>query len=100
MGSKDPSPATVDPFAAAFAAAVKRLDERFKNDPAPLIDANQDATVRAWLDGDDAPLPWAGSGVTSDEWFFITTLYGEMNLAGQRKHIRTFFPRFVQEGRR
>ncbi|HEU5432675.1 MAG TPA: hypothetical protein VFU81_13490 [Thermomicrobiales bacterium] len=83
-----------------FIAAVDRLEKRFAVDPAPLADANQDATLRAWLDGDDDSLPWAGCGVTADEWFFITTLYGEMTLDGQRSHIRTFFPRFVQEARR
>jgi hypothetical protein len=100
MDSTNPSSAMSDPDAVAFAAAVKRLDERFAAEPAPMIDANQDATLRAWLDGGDAPLPWGGSGVTADEWFFITTLYGEMTLDGQRTHIRCFFPRFVQEANR
>jgi hypothetical protein len=42
-------------------------------------------------------MPWAGLGVTADEWFFVTTLYGEMTLDGQRTHIRAFFPRFAAE---
>ena len=55
--------------------------------------------LRAWLDGKDEPLAWEhplGSpeypSVTADEWFFITTLYGTMTLAGQRTHIRHFYP--------
>ncbi len=55
--------------------------------------------LRTWLDGNEAPLDWkhpSGSPeyptVTADEWFFITTLYGTMTLAGQRTHIRTFYP--------
>jgi hypothetical protein len=50
--------------------------------------------VRNWLD-EAGTLPWAGVDVTPDEWFFITTLYGEMTLDGQRTHIRKFFPKFV-----
>lgn len=39
--------------------------------------------------------------MTEDEWFFITTLYGEMTMAGQRAHIRRFYPLlFVQAARR
>ena len=55
--------------------------------------------LRTWLDGNDQPLDWKhplGSldypTVTADEWFFITTLYGTMTMAGQRTHIRKFFP--------
>jgi hypothetical protein len=77
-----------------FERAVANADERFGQQMSVMVDENQDATVREWLDA-DGTLPWAGSGVTPDEWFFITTLYGEMTLDGQRTHIRTFFPRFV-----
>lgn len=55
--------------------------------------------LRTWLDGNEVPIEWAhpfGSPaypmVTADEWFFITTLYGTMTLAGQRTHIRKFYP--------
>jgi hypothetical protein len=70
-------------------------DRRFANDNAVMVDENQDETVRKWLD-DEATLPWSTDGVTPDEWFFITTLYGEMTLDGQRTHIRAFFPRWAQ----
>lgn len=79
----------------SFSNAVRALDQRYANDSQIMVDENQDATVRNWLD-DLSSLPWAGAGVTPDEWFFITTLYGEMTMDGQRTHIRTFFPRFVQ----
>lgn len=78
-----------------FSHAVTTLDQRFATDTTIMVDENQDATVRNWLDKSNS-LPWAGDGVTSDEWFFITTLYGEMTMDGQRTHIRTFFPQFVQ----
>jgi hypothetical protein len=78
-----------------FANAVADLDRRYAADATVLVDENQDATVRGWLD-DAGTLPWAGSGVTPDEWFFITTLYGEMTMDGQRTHIRTFFPQWVR----
>lgn len=78
-----------------FARAVMSLDRRYTADASLMVDENQDATVRNWLD-DVGALPWAGTGVTPDEWFFITTLYGEMTLDGQRTHIRTFFPRWVE----
>src|SRR5690242_5282124 len=83
-----------------FAAAVADLDRRLASDHGRFVDDNQDAEVRAWLDGSGPPLAWCGPGVTADEWFFITTLYGEMTLDGQRTHIRTFFPRFVHEADR
>lgn len=84
---------------ALFADAVTRLEGRFASDPGRLADENQDVEVRRWLDV-DGPLEWAGPGITADEWFFITTLYGEMNLAGQRTHIRALFPRFVAAANR
>lgn len=82
-----------------FAAAVAQLDRRFGRAQERSADETQETEVRQWLDG-DPPLDWAGSGVTPDEWFFITTLYGEMTLEGQRTHIRTFFPLFVQLAQR
>ncbi len=50
--------------------------------------------VRDWLDKDATPLAWAEPypHVTDDEWFFISTLYGEMTMDAQRTHIRKFFP--------
>ena len=61
-----------------FAEAVASLDSRFAFDSERLADEHQESEVRKWLDG-DPPLPWAGPGVTADEWFFITTLYGEIS---------------------
>lgn len=78
-----------------FSNVVATLDQRYAPDEKIMIDENQDATLRNWLDESNS-LPWAGNRVTPDEWFFITTLYGEMTLDGQRTHIRTFFPQFVQ----
>lgn len=78
-----------------FAAAVAALDHRFGSETARSVDEIQAAEVRQWLDG-ASQLDWAGPGITADEWFFITTLYGEMTLEGQRTHIRTFFPLFVR----
>ena len=65
-----------------------------------IEDADADAEVRRWLNGAESPLDWAGPGVTPDEWFFVTTLYGTMNLDGQRNHIRKFFPYFVSQTNR
>ncbi len=81
-----------------FADAVASLDQRYTADAAIMVDENQDATVRGWLD-EAGTLAWASGGVTPDEWFFITTLYGEMTLDGQRTHIRTFFPQWVRSTR-
>jgi hypothetical protein len=86
-------------LAQQFASAVASLDRRFSSDPTQWLDENLEREARRWLD-QPTPLPWASSGITADEWFFITTLYGEMTLDGQRTHIRTFFPRFVQEADR
>ena len=38
--------------------------------------------------------------MTTDEWFFVTTLYGEMTFGGQRTHIRRYFPMFLSEALR
>ena len=82
-----------------FAAVVAGLDRRFGDEGARSADEAQEVEVRRWLDG-ATPLAWAGPGITPDEWFFITTLYGEMTLEGQRTHIRTFFPLFVRLAQR
>lgn len=57
-----------------------------------LRDSEAGEKWRGWLGTD---LPWRSRGISEDEWFFTTTLCGTMNLAGQRTHIRAFFPRFV-----
>jgi hypothetical protein len=83
---------------AQFEAVVKDLEES----TAGLPDAQVQEDLRSWLDGKDEGLDWHGAqGVTADEFFFVTTLYGNMNLEGQRTMIRTFFgPLFVREAKR
>jgi hypothetical protein len=77
-------------------AAADELEVRYADEQ--LEDEDTDGELRTWLDGDDAPLPWTDPDhVTADEWFFITTLYGEMNLDGQRSHIRKFYPSLFVE---
>ena len=74
-----------------FEAALDIVEPRFAG--RHVADEEADAGLRAWLDGDGPPLPWTRSDrVTADEWFFVTTLYGEMTLDGQRTHIRKYFP--------
>ena len=74
-----------------FREAVRLLEERYAD--FRLEDENTDQELRSWLDGSDKPLDWAEpEAVTPDEWFFISTLYGEMTLNGQRSHIRKYFP--------
>jgi len=60
-------------------------------------DATVDQDTRKWLD-DAAPLVWQNAqGITPDEYFFITTLYGPMNSKPQLTVIRKFFgPLFLQ----
>ena len=61
-------------------------------------DVNAEIELRRWLDGLEDPLPWSSqTSITADEWFFVTTLYGEMTLEGQRTHIRKYFPRLFVE---
>lgn len=82
--------ATVDVLS-RFRAAVADLDVALAG--RSLEDEIVSRSVRAWLDGKDKALPWTLSeGLTDDEWFFITTLYGTMTADGQRTHIRKFFP--------
>jgi hypothetical protein len=94
------NPATIEELLARFAAAVEQLDRHFAGHPERLADDNAEAELRRWLDGGDAPLDWAGPEVTADEWFFITTLYGQRTRDQQRWLIRHFFPRFVREAGR
>jgi hypothetical protein len=76
---------------ARFGQAVRELDAATAGDQ--LDDDHASAQLRSWLDRGKDPLPWTWTdGVTEDEWFFITTLYGEMTLEGQRTHIRLFYP--------
>lgn len=83
---------------ANFEHAAKELAQQVTG----LPDSKADEDLRAWLNGADEPLNWQGrSGVTPDEYFFITTLYGNMNLEGQRTMIRKFFdPLFVRGAKR
>ena len=85
---------------ARFKAAVGELDRHFHGDRERLADDNTEAELRRWLNGADALLDWAGPDVTADEWFFITTLYGQRTRDQQRLLIRKYFPRFVREARR
>ena len=83
-----------------FREAVRYLEERYGD--FRLEDEKTDQELRSWLDGADQPLDWAGpETVTPDEWFFISTLYGEMTLESQRSHIRKYFPSlFVDAAKR
>jgi hypothetical protein len=85
---------------ARFGAAVRELDRHFARDLERLADRNVDDDLRRRLDGAGPQLNWAGQEVTADEWFFITTLYGQRTRDQQRMLIREFFPRFVSEARR
>jgi len=89
-----------DDMVERFRNAIAGLEARF--DSGRLSDENVEAELRAWLDGTDEPLAWSSQDrVTPDEWFFVTTLYGEMTLDGQRSHIRRFFPvLFIEAARR
>lgn len=82
-----------------FKIAVEDLDASLGG--RSLEDEIVSTSVRAWLDDGDE-LPWTLlQGVTDDEWFFITTLYGTMTAKGQRTHIRKFYPRlFVSAAKR
>ena len=81
---------------ARFRAAAEELEARYAHDS--LEDGDTGAELRSWLDGEDTPLLWTRADhVTSDEWFFITTLYGEMTLEGQRTHIRKYYPALFVE---
>jgi hypothetical protein len=83
---------------ARFERAAKELAQQVTWVSAPTYDED----LRRWLDGKDEPLNWQDpSGITPDEYFFVTTLYGNMNLEGQRTMIRKFFgPLFVQGAKR
>lgn len=84
-------------FVQQFLRVVRQLEQRLGVSMDQLADQNVESGVRQWLDGGDAQLEWDTDGITPDEWFFITTLYGTMTLEGQRTHIRSFFPLFKSE---
>jgi hypothetical protein len=90
---------TIDVMAERLQAAAFELTARYAGDR--LSDENVELEVHAWLDRGRDPLPWADQDtITADEWFFITTLYGEMTLKGQRSHIRRYFPLLFVAGAR
>jgi hypothetical protein len=79
-----------------FRDAVTELEALFLD--VELTDENADDRLRHWLDGNDAPLPWADADrVNPDEWFFVTTFYALMNEEGQRTQIRKYFPTLYVE---
>jgi len=84
-----------------FRTAVEGLEKRYANNKEVLSDEAVETELHKWLDECD-PLPWANlEKVTADEWFFVTTLYGQMTPKGQRTHIRKYFtPLFVQAAKR
>ncbi len=95
----EPSPELI----ARFATAVADLDRLIPSAASRLVDDNAVRELRVWLDGNDTPLEWTlpYPDVTADEWFFVSTLYGQMTLDGQRTHIRRFFPTlFVRAAQR
>jgi hypothetical protein len=75
-----------------FRAAVTEVERSHgMNRKRNLADGNVEKNVRDWLNGDDDPLPWSGTHITPDEFFFVTTLYGNMTEDQQRTMIRNFF---------
>jgi hypothetical protein len=76
-----------------LSVAVAELTQRH-GAPDANLDTQVPAKWRHWLGKD---LPWAGPGITDDEFFFLSTLCGTMTLDGQRTHMRRFFPSFVTE---
>jgi hypothetical protein len=83
-----------------FVEAVTELTAGVEAEGINIEDADTDAEVRRWLNGAERRVDWAGPGVTPDDWFFVTTFYGAMNLDGQRTHILKFFPYFVSQTNR
>jgi hypothetical protein len=73
-----------------FQSALADLDPLVPHDQ--ITDVNAPTKLRRWLDGADAPLPWTDPAtVTAEEWFFVTTLCGEVPADEQRAHIRQHF---------
>lgn len=85
-----------------FQVAVRDIERRLgPSGSRRLTDANVEKDCRRWLDDGDDPLPWSGQHITADEFFFITTLYGNMTIDQQRAMIRKFFQSlFVRRAKR
>lgn len=90
----------IDLLQTRLTQAVEELTPLVQAEGNNVEDEEVEAETRYWLDGSGPPLDWAGSGITPDEFFFITTLYGTMPSEGRRTHIRKFFPLFVREADR
>jgi len=93
---------TVLDISPSLLAGFERAAEELAGQVTGLPDSTVDEDLRRWLDGEDEPLEWQNrTGVTPDEFFFITTLYGNMNSEGERTMIRKFFdPLFVRGAKR
>jgi hypothetical protein len=75
---------------ARFRTASEELEAKARH----LCSSDQTVAddTREWLDGQGPPLRWQNpKGITADECFFVTTLYGNMNPEGQRTMIQHFF---------
>ncbi|MHB1422199.1 MAG: hypothetical protein ACYC3I_03170 [Gemmataceae bacterium] len=66
-----------------FARSVSELTLQVQAASINVEDEDEDAKTRRWLDGSDLPFNWAGPGITPDEIFFVTTLYGTMTTNGR-----------------
>jgi hypothetical protein len=77
-----------------FHQAVLALQDQIPDASTRATDERVCHELRQWLDGDGTPIDWECPypEVTCDEWFFITTLSGEMKPAAQRTHVRKFYP--------
>jgi len=86
-----------DEMLARYKQAAEVLAERAEG--LASSDAGVVEETRVWIEGQDEKLPWQNpQSVTADEYFFISTLYGNMNPAGQRTMIRKYFhPLFVEQ---
>jgi hypothetical protein len=80
-----------------YAVAMAQLNRNFAGSLERLADTNAAVELRRWLDGAGDQLDWAGQEVAADEWFCITTLYGQRTRDQQRSLIRNYFPRFVRD---
>lgn len=85
-----------------FQVTVRDIERRLgPNGSRRLADGSVEKDYRTWLDGGDDPLPWSDKHISADEFFFITTLYGNMTIDQQRAMIRRFFqPLFVWRAKR
>lgn len=90
----------IDLLRPRLAQAVEELTPLVQDAAINVEDEEAEAETRCWLNESGLPLDWVGPGITPDEFFFVTTLYGRMPPNSRRTHIRKFFPRFVQEAGR